>query len=46
VQVLEKDGKVKSRPVVIGRKTDKQVEILQGLSEGEKVVTEPSKEKK
>jgi HlyD family secretion protein len=46
VQVLEKDGKVKSRPVVIGRKTDKLVEILQGLSEGEKVVTEPAKDKK
>ena len=43
VQVLEKDGKTKDRPVTIGRKTDKQVEILKGLEEGEKVVLEPAK---
>jgi HlyD family secretion protein len=43
VEVLEKDGTTKSRPVTIGRKTDKQVEIVQGLSEGEQVVIEPKK---
>jgi multidrug efflux pump subunit AcrA (membrane-fusion protein) len=41
--VLEKDGTTKSRPVTIGRKTDKQVEIVKGLAEGEQVVTEPKK---
>jgi multidrug efflux pump subunit AcrA (membrane-fusion protein) len=46
VQVLEKDGKITTRPVTIGRKTDKQVEILKGLEEGEKVVLEPSKDEK
>ena len=44
VQVLEKDGTTKSRPVTVGRKTDKQVEILKGLSEGDKVVIEPKKQ--
>jgi hypothetical protein len=29
--------------VTIGRKTEKQVEIVKGLSEGEEVVTEPKK---
>ena len=43
VEVLEKDGTTKSRPVTIGRKTDKLVEILKGLSEGEQVVIEPKK---
>ncbi len=46
VQVLEKDGKITTRPVTIGRKTDKQVEILKGLEEGEKVVLEPEKDQK
>jgi HlyD family secretion protein len=43
VQVLEKDGKTKQRPVTVGRKTDKQIEIIKGLSEGDKVVSEPAK---
>jgi multidrug efflux pump subunit AcrA (membrane-fusion protein) len=43
VEVLQKDGTTKTRPVTVGRKTDKQVEILKGLSEGEEVVTEPKK---
>lgn len=45
VQVLGEDGKPKTRPVTVGRRTDKQVEILKGLKEGEKVVLEPSKGK-
>ena len=32
--------------MTIGRKTDKQVEILKGLEEGEKVVLEPVKDQK
>jgi HlyD family secretion protein len=43
VEVLGKDGKATTRPVKVGRKTDKQVEILSGLAEGEQVVTEPKK---
>ncbi|MCE5266637.1 MAG: HlyD family efflux transporter periplasmic adaptor subunit [Planctomycetaceae bacterium] len=46
VQVLEKDGKIADRPVTVGRKTDKQVEILKGLAEGDKVVIEPKKDEK
>ena len=45
VKVL-KDGKTTVRPVTVGKKTDKQVEILDGLSEGEQVLLEPSKEPK
>ncbi len=44
VQVLDKDGKTSERSVIVGRKTDKQVEILKGLSEGEQVVLEPKKD--
>lgn len=46
VQVLAEDGKTSERRVVVGRKTDKQVEILEGLSEGEKVLLEPAKNSK
>lgn len=45
VEVLGEDGKPKTRPVTVGRRTDNQVEILKGLKEGEKVVLEPSKDK-
>jgi HlyD family secretion protein len=45
VEVLDKDGKPVSRPVTVGRKTEKQVEILEGLKEGDKVVLEPDKDK-
>jgi len=43
VEVLDKDGKTKTRSVKLGRKTEKLVEIVEGLSEGEKVLTEPKK---
>ena len=43
VQVLERDGTMKEQPVTVGRKTDKQVEIVKGLSEGDQVVIEPVK---
>ena len=46
VQVLEKDGKIVTRPVTVGRKTDQKVEILSGVAEGEKVVMEPEREQK
>jgi multidrug efflux pump subunit AcrA (membrane-fusion protein) len=43
VEVLEEDGTTKTRQVTVGRKTDKQVEILKGLNEGDQVVIEPKK---
>ncbi len=46
VWVLDKDGKPQKRDVELGRKTDKQVEIVKGLAEGEKVLMEPPKEEK
>ena len=46
VKVLGKDGKTTVRPVTVGKKTDKQVEILDGLSEGDQILLEPSKEQK
>jgi hypothetical protein len=45
VEVLGKDGKPVSRPVTVGRKTDKQIEILEGVKAGDKVVLEPEKDK-
>ena len=44
--MLEKDGKPKKRAVTLGEKTDKQVEILKGLAEGDKVLLEAPKEEK
>jgi HlyD family secretion protein len=43
VMLLEKNGKTAKRPVTVGRQTEKQVEILGGLSEGDKVLAEPNK---
>ena len=43
VQVLDKDGKPKKLAVTLGEKTDKQVEILKGLTEGDKVLLESPK---
>ena len=45
VYVLTKKGKHKKRRVTLGRKTDKQVEILKGLSEGDEVLLERPKDK-
>jgi HlyD family secretion protein len=44
VYLLGKDGKAAKRPVTIGSKTDKAVEILQGLAEGDQVLLEAPKE--
>ncbi len=46
VYVLEKEGKPEKRAVTLGEKTDKQVEILKGLAEGDKVLLEAPKEQK
>jgi len=43
VYVLGKDGKPQRRDVTLGEKTDKQVEIVKGLAEGEKVLLEAPK---
>jgi membrane fusion protein (multidrug efflux system) len=46
VYVLEKDGKAVKCPVTVGKKTDKQVEILSGLDEGAQVLLEAPKDQK
>lgn len=46
VYVLDKDGKPAKCDVTLGRKADKQVEILKGLAEGDKVLLEAPKDQK
>ena len=46
VYLLGKDGKSAKRPVTVGEKTDKLVEILKGLAEGEQVLLEAPKDGK
>ena len=46
VYVLDKDGKPAKVDVTVGKKTDKQVEILKGLAEGDKVLLEAPKDQK
>jgi multidrug efflux pump subunit AcrA (membrane-fusion protein) len=46
VYVLDKDGKPAKRDVTVGQKTDKAVEIVQGLAEGDKVLLEAPKDGK
>jgi HlyD family secretion protein len=46
VYVLDKGGKPQKRNVTLGEKADKQVEILKGLAEGDKILLEPPKEQK
>jgi HlyD family secretion protein len=46
VWVLPKDGKPQRRDVTVGEKTEKDIEILKGLSDGEKVLLEPPKDEK
>ena len=43
VNVIGKDGKPQKRAVTLGEKTDKQVEVLKGLAEGDKVSLERRK---
>ncbi len=44
VWLLDKDGKPQRRDVKLGKRTDKQVEILKCLAEGDKVLLEPPKD--
>ncbi len=46
VTLLAKDGKTTKRPVTVGNKTDKAVEILKGLAEGDQVLLEAPKDAK
>jgi multidrug efflux pump subunit AcrA (membrane-fusion protein) len=41
-----KDGKAEKHDVTIGKQNDKQMEILKGLSEGDKILLEPPKDAK
>ena len=41
-----KDGKTEKHDVTIGKQNDKQMEILKGLSEGDKILLEPPKDAK
>jgi hypothetical protein len=43
VYLLAKDGKAAKRPVTVGQKTDKVIEILTGLTEGDQVLLEAPK---
>ena len=44
VYLQGKDGKPQKRVVVLGQRNDKQVEVLQGLAEGDEILLEKPKE--
>jgi membrane fusion protein (multidrug efflux system) len=44
VYLLGKDGKPEKRVVTLGQRNDKQVEVLEGLAEGDEVLLEKPKE--
>ena len=44
VYLVGKDGKPAKRNVTVGQKTDKLVEIVEGLAQGDKVLLEAPKE--
>ncbi len=46
VYLQTKDGKAEKHDVTIGKQNDKQMEILKGLSEGDKILLEPPKDAK
>ena len=46
VYLQSKDGKAEKHDVTIGKQNDKQMEILKGLSEGDKILLEPPKDAK
>ena len=46
VYLQTKDGKAEKHEVTIGKQNDKQMEILKGLSEGDKILLEPPKDAK
>ena len=45
VYLVGKDGKAAKKTVTVGQKTDKLLEIAEGLAEGDKVLLEAPKEK-
>jgi multidrug efflux pump subunit AcrA (membrane-fusion protein) len=44
VFVLESDGRLRRQPITPGIQSDTQVEVKEGLAEGEKVVLAPANE--
>jgi multidrug efflux pump subunit AcrA (membrane-fusion protein) len=44
VYLVDKAGKPEKRPVTLGKRNEKQVEITQGLAEGDQVLLEKPKE--
>lgn len=46
VHLLDKDGKPKKQPVTLGRRTAEKVEVLKGLSPGDKILATAPKQKK
>ncbi len=44
VYLLGKNDKPEKRPVAVGKRNDKQVDILQGLAEGDRILLEKPKE--
>ena len=44
VRLVDKKGEAKEHPVTVGKRTDKLVEILKGLSEGDQVLREYPKD--
>jgi multidrug resistance efflux pump len=46
VYLQTKDGKAEKHEVTVGKQNDKQMEILKGLSEGDKILLEPPKDAK
>jgi HlyD family secretion protein len=46
VYLQNKDGKSEKQDVTVGKQTDKQAEILKGLSEGDKILLEAPKDAK
>ena len=46
VYLQTKDGKAEKHDVTIGKQNDKQMEILKGLSDGDKILLEPPKDAK
>jgi multidrug efflux pump subunit AcrA (membrane-fusion protein) len=44
--VADKDGTHTKKPVVVGKKADRRVEILEGLKEGDEILTDKPGAKK
>jgi len=46
VYLVAKDGQPQKREVTVGKRSDKQVEVLRGLGEGDEILAEAPKDKK